>query len=72
MDPVLPGILAVPFDFAVEVGDRKGRGEPEAAVAFNAPDDFVWRRLEIRPAAMTIEFELLAMSSDCRNDRFRP
>src|SRR6187399_2843225 len=71
MDSVLPGILAMPFYFAVEVGDGKGLGKFEAAVAFDPPDDPVGRRLEIRAAAMAIEFEFLTVSGHCRHDRFR-
>src|SRR4029079_9299566 len=71
MDAVLPGILAMPLYLAVEVGDGKGLGKVEAAVAFDPLDDLVGRRLEIRSAAMAIECEFLAMSADRRHDRFR-
>ena len=49
MDPVLAGILAVPFYFAVEVRDRKSSGKLQAAVALYAPDDFVGRGLRFGP-----------------------
>src|ERR1700761_3936198 len=43
MDTVLAGILAVPFDLAVEIRDRERLGELHAAVALDPCDDVVGR-----------------------------
>src|SRR5262245_36417333 len=71
MDAVLAGILAVPFDLAVEIWNREGLGKFDTAVAFDPRDDVVGRGFHICTAGMVIELELLAMRRDCRHDGFR-
>src|SRR4029077_15902199 len=61
----------VPLDLAVEIGDREGLGKFHAAIALDPPDDVVGRGIEVGPAAMTVEFEFLAMRGHRRHDGFR-
>src|ERR1700757_847767 len=71
VNAILAGIFAVPLDLAVEIGDREGLGKLHPAIALDPPDDVVGRGIEVRPAAMTVEFEFLAMRGHRRHDRFR-
>ena len=70
MDAVLAGILTVPLDLTVEIGDREGLGKFYATVAFDLPDDVVGRSIKVRPAAMPVEFKFFAMRGHRRHDRF--
>src|ERR1700750_870407 len=70
MDAVLPRILAVPFDLAVEIWNCEDFGKLHAAIAFDPLYDVVGRDIHIGSAAMVIELELLAMRRDCGHDRF--
>jgi hypothetical protein len=69
--PFRAGIFAVPLDFSVEIRDREGLGKLHAAIALEPPDDVVKRGIEVRLAAMTVEFEFLAMRADRRHDGFQ-
>jgi len=51
MDTVLAGILAVPLDLAVEVGNRE-RSASFRAVAFDPRDDVVGSGVEMGPRQM--------------------
>src|SRR3954452_22089350 len=71
VNAILAGIFAVPLDLAVEIGDREGLGKLHAAIALDSSDDVAGRGIEVRPAAMTVEFEFLAMRGHRRHDGFR-
>ena len=60
MDAVLAGVLGMPLHLAVEIRYRKGVRELHATVALDPGDDVVGCRVEVRPAAMALELELLA------------
>src|SRR5207248_376331 len=57
MDTVLAGILTVPLHLTVEIGDRESLRNFYVTVALDPPDDVVGHSIEIRPAAMTLEFK---------------
>ena len=61
----------MPLDRAVKIGDRDGLGKFHPTIALDPPDDVVGRGIEVRPAAMTVEFEFLAMRGHRRHDGFR-
>ena len=71
VNAILAGIFAVPLDLAVEIGDREGLGKLHPAIALDPSDDVVGRGIEVRPAAMTVEFEFLAMRGHRRHNGFR-
>jgi hypothetical protein len=50
------GTVAIPLYLAVEIGDREGLGKFHPAIALDLSDDVVGRGIEVRPAAMTLEF----------------
>ena len=59
--PFWQAYFAVPLDLGVEIGDREGLRKLHPALALDLPDDVVGRGVEVRPAAMAVEFEFLAM-----------
>src|SRR3954454_24044403 len=71
MDAVLARIFAVPLPLAVEIRDRERLGKLHPAVTLDPPDDVVERCVHVRPAAMALELEFLAMRADRRHDGFR-
>src|SRR6516164_10881438 len=71
LNAILAGIFAVPLDLAVEIRDREGLGKLHAAIALDPADDVVGRGIKVRPAAMMVEFEFLAMRGHRRHDGFR-
>jgi hypothetical protein len=52
-------------------GIAKASASFTPAIALDPPDDVVGRGIEVRPAAMTVEFEFLAMRGHRRHDGFR-
>src|SRR5882762_5004147 len=72
VDAILAGIPAVPLYLAVEIGDREGLGKFHPAIALDPPDDVVGRGIEVRPAAMAVEFEFLAMRATAAITVSRP
>src|SRR5689334_7955366 len=69
MDAVLASVLGMPLHLAVEIRYRKGVRELHATVALDPGDDVVGCRVEVRPAAMALELELLTVRRH-RHDEF--
>src|SRR5580692_5848383 len=68
MDAVLARISAVPFDFTIQIRNRKRLGEPDAAVALDPSNDLVGCAVEIGASAMPFELEFLAVVGDSQHD----